>query len=202
MRAGTDSRQRILTEARRLFAERGYQAAPTLEIARRAGVSEALLYKYYRDKKELLLACVLPAEQAEDSLPIDAATDLRGLIRATLEVRLRMLARELDSFKILFTVAPHDPELAESIRGQMWPIHRAKVIAAFQRMVAAGQIRRLPGPMVLGIGVTVILWAFLTSSTLAEALQAPLPLPSSEEELINSLTDFILLGMAGELPPA
>ena len=46
----------ILQHAARLFAERGFQGTSMLELAGAAGVSKALLYHYYEDKYQMLVA--------------------------------------------------------------------------------------------------------------------------------------------------
>ena len=47
-------RPEILAAARELFAELGYEKTAVGEIARRAGVSEATVYKYFQSKPELV----------------------------------------------------------------------------------------------------------------------------------------------------
>jgi len=49
-------RQRVLDGATRLFAERGYAAVSTGDIARAAGVAEGNIYHYFGSKPELLRA--------------------------------------------------------------------------------------------------------------------------------------------------
>lgn len=46
----------ILQHAARLFAKRGFQGTSMLELAGAAGVSKALLYHYYEDKYQMLVA--------------------------------------------------------------------------------------------------------------------------------------------------
>jgi AcrR family transcriptional regulator len=47
------TRQLIADTARRLFAERGFEAVPVAEIARAAEVSEATLFNYFPTKEDL-----------------------------------------------------------------------------------------------------------------------------------------------------
>ncbi|EPR36319.1 transcriptional regulator, TetR family [Desulfovibrio sp. X2] len=51
----TARRESIVEAAAELFAERGYEATPVAEIARRAGVSEGAIFRHFPSKEQLLL---------------------------------------------------------------------------------------------------------------------------------------------------
>ncbi|MCC7441415.1 MAG: TetR/AcrR family transcriptional regulator [Bdellovibrionales bacterium] len=72
-RLGSDERRRQIVEAAMpLFASKGFTATTTREIARSAGVSEALLYKYFPSKdhlfKELDSFCTPETSAISDGL--------------------------------------------------------------------------------------------------------------------------------------
>ena len=48
-------RDKLLAEAARLFAQRGYAATDMAELASRAGVAKGSLYNYFESKEELYL---------------------------------------------------------------------------------------------------------------------------------------------------
>src|ERR1700687_2783900 len=48
------TRQLIAQTARRLFAERGFDAVPVAEVARAAEVSEATVFNYFPTKEDLV----------------------------------------------------------------------------------------------------------------------------------------------------
>ena len=50
------TRQKILTSALKMYASKGYQKTTVDEIAKTAGVSVGVAYRYFKNKKELLLA--------------------------------------------------------------------------------------------------------------------------------------------------
>ena len=57
MRKGKQStRDRILEAALRLFSSRGYERVSVTAIAREAGVSRPSFYRYFRNKRDVLLA--------------------------------------------------------------------------------------------------------------------------------------------------
>lgn len=53
---GTERRAQIVAAARRVFSQHGYDGAKTLQIAREASVSEALVYRHFPSKLALYRA--------------------------------------------------------------------------------------------------------------------------------------------------
>ncbi|MGQ0773424.1 MAG: TetR/AcrR family transcriptional regulator [Pseudonocardiales bacterium] len=83
----TSARERILTAAQDLFADRGFDATPTSQIAERAGVPKGLVHYYFRRKPDLLVALVerLPQEHIDRGHVVvrgDVAGSLRRLVAA------------------------------------------------------------------------------------------------------------------------
>jgi AcrR family transcriptional regulator len=100
-RRDSSTREAILTAARALFAEAGYDRASIRAIARRAGVDPALVHHYFGTKDDLLLAAVqLPIDPASIFAQAFEQPDMVGevLIRSVLmlwdtpDIRDRMLA--------------------------------------------------------------------------------------------------------------
>lgn len=54
--AGDERRRQILHVAMRLFSEKGFSGTTTKEIAQRAGVSEAMVFRHFANKDELYSA--------------------------------------------------------------------------------------------------------------------------------------------------
>ena len=50
-----DKRERLLREAARLFAERGFNQTDVAELANRAGVAKGSIYNYFESKEDLYL---------------------------------------------------------------------------------------------------------------------------------------------------
>jgi len=60
----SERRNRILTSATRIIGEKGFQNATIAEIAREAGIGDATIYEYFKNKEDLLLA--IPVETTKD----------------------------------------------------------------------------------------------------------------------------------------
>ena len=62
-----ERRTKILAGVRKIFARKGLDGATTRELAKEAGVSEALLYKHYRSKEALYQAMLTSCGSEFDS---------------------------------------------------------------------------------------------------------------------------------------
>lgn len=71
------TRERLITHARALFAERGYARVGTEEIVRAAGVTRGALYHQFRDK-EALFEAVVEAVEAETTERVAAVAASAG----------------------------------------------------------------------------------------------------------------------------
>jgi AcrR family transcriptional regulator len=93
-------RAQILAAARALFAERGFHATTTRDLAAAADINDALIYRYFPDKKAILAALIdqaiavfeaLPRPPGRAPLPLDQFLELMGTgfvqtIRANLDL--------------------------------------------------------------------------------------------------------------------
>ena len=78
VRLSRDERMRdIVAAARKVFIERGFDAASTAEIAANAGVAEGTIYKYFESKRDVLLAVI-------EHIPFDQRAVLLGEFRRVL----------------------------------------------------------------------------------------------------------------------
>ena len=76
-RSGAQARARLREAALELYAERGYDATTTAEIAARAGVTERTYFRHFADKREVLFdgeselreAMIAAIASAQDTLP-------------------------------------------------------------------------------------------------------------------------------------
>jgi AcrR family transcriptional regulator len=68
-------RAEIILATRRLFAERGSDGVTSRELARAAGVSEGLLFKYFKTKESLHAAIQESCRPAATIPPVEPSTD-------------------------------------------------------------------------------------------------------------------------------
>ncbi|MFF6886870.1 TetR/AcrR family transcriptional regulator [Streptomyces sp. NPDC012421] len=105
-----EAARRLLVAAVEAFAERGYHATTTRDIAGRAGMSPAALYIHYKTKEELLHRIsrighdraleILRAAELRDGAPSDRLSDaVRSFVRwhAERHTTARVVQYELDA---------------------------------------------------------------------------------------------------------
>lgn len=114
-----EGRQSALIEAAtRVFAEHGFDAATTREVAEVAGCSEGLIHRYFGGKRGLLLALLearAPEVAAAVSRPPAAdgtvATEIAELIRSQVDA----MWEKRDIMRVNVSQASIDPEIGDVI---------------------------------------------------------------------------------------
>jgi AcrR family transcriptional regulator len=89
-----ETRRRLLAEAQGLFAEVGFAAATTREVARRAGVAAGTLFNYFPSKEALgaaLLVRALEGAEAEFETTRRTGESLEETLFAWIAIQLRHL---------------------------------------------------------------------------------------------------------------
>ena len=95
------TRERILGAALRLFAEKGYEATTMRDVAREAGASLGLAYRYFASKEEFALALYMGLAEGSEEWARD------GLVGGTVAERFETaMVAKLDQ------VSPHRGPLA------------------------------------------------------------------------------------------
>lgn len=86
----TETREAILTEARELFAEKGYDGASLRAITRAAGVDPALVHHFFGNKEGVFVAAmrfpVDPAELLSRIMAVPREGHGETMVRTFLEV--------------------------------------------------------------------------------------------------------------------
>jgi AcrR family transcriptional regulator len=141
--SGADRRLSLLQAALDLFSTQGYEGASTRGIAERAGVTEALLFKHFRTKQELLRSVVeefgprrmfATPPQEVHSLPIVEALDM-------------LLTQYLDTFwanravlRLLFMATERDQAAFDELRTQFGR-QTLYLLAMLKAREEAGELR-------------------------------------------------------------
>ena len=121
MEASPSTRDRLLTAAMKLFAERGYAGTTVGDIEQAAGLAprSGALYQYFKGKDDLLEAAL--ARHVEDLDQMQSAMDMLPLgdLRAELTLMARWNLQDLkkreDLYRFVRKEGDRFPELVESL---------------------------------------------------------------------------------------
>lgn len=145
LRSPDDTRQRILTAVRELVALKGSRGTTTREVAERAAVNEATIFRHFGTKQNLL--CEM-REFAQDPAPLEHAAERpSGDVSADLTHLAKLMVERLQRNADLIRVAIAEEALDPSGSDACWRgPHRAKaiLIKVFAHYCARGDLRGDP----------------------------------------------------------
>ena len=177
-RAKAERRERLKRAAFDVFADKGYEAATTREIALRAGVGAATLFRYAEQKRDLLLMIVndgLDAATAQARAQLDAEAPLVDQLTVVFAPRFRYWGQHL----ALARDAMHETVLARasgdaSLETRRYMQGRAALVDLLVEIVRREQARRAvtehEDP---GVIATLFLTIYLSQLRLWIAAQRP-----------------------------
>lgn len=100
----TEKQEKILEAAAELFGKEGYHATSTSKVAKRAGVSEGLIFRHYTNKEGLLLAVIEDGKSRFKSLfsEIVMESEPKEVIKKTLLLPFEVKEIEYEFWKLQF----------------------------------------------------------------------------------------------------
>ncbi len=191
-----DVRQRILDAAEGLFAERGYGAATTREIAERAGIGKRMLFYYFANKEavyravlERVVAGLVAIHERfrTEPGPVGLADAMEGitLFAAANQPALRVLTREI------MDGGPYVAALARQYLAPLFAAGTAEVARNMER-----GIFRAGDPMHVLINVAGVTLYYFQMLPLLEHVWDREPLaPATLAERAAAVRDCLLHGL-------
>ena len=168
---------RLYDVAIALIGERGYEAATLRDVATRAGVSPALLYRYFPNKRSVVLALY---DELSEAFAQQAAEMPRGKWRERFLVALELSLRGLGPYRVtLRGLAPiMVGDADEGVFAQNTAFSRKRVQSIFQEAVI-GATDAPKRPLAESLGrllylahLGIILWWLLDRSPGQRATKA------------------------------
>ncbi|MEK5171368.1 MULTISPECIES: TetR/AcrR family transcriptional regulator [Staphylococcus] len=116
----TPSKKKVLLASIDLFSKYGFNAVSTSNIAKKAKVSEAIIFKYFKNKRGLLLSIITPViehciPQYEsifaENLKIENHSNLKDLVHFVVNDRLKFFKQNKEIVNILLSQILIDDEI-------------------------------------------------------------------------------------------
>lgn len=196
----TPKQMSILQAAIDTFSEKGFSAAATSEIAQKAGVAEGTIFRYYKTKKDLLLAIVVPTMSRmiapfvmrNFSGVLDVPFEsYEAFLKAFMVNRLDFARKNLKIIRILIQEIPFQPVLKEQLVENILSQVLERVTVITDHFKEQGQIVDAPTPAII---------RFTISSVIGYLLARLLLMPDhdwNDEEEIEQTVSFIMHGIGG-----
>ena len=111
-------KKKTLLAATQLFSKQGYSGTSTAQIAEKAGVSQATIFKYFKTKSDLLseiMKPMIPELKKEFFQKFETYTNLEEAIHFTVQNRFYFLAQNVDFIKILIQEVLVNSEFRQEI---------------------------------------------------------------------------------------
>lgn len=159
------TRVKLLAAARKAFAEKGFHATTTRDIATEAGMSPAAVYVHHRSKEELLYVLSRAGHEATLELVRSAlatATDPTGQLRAVVrEFAVRHAETHTTARIVNYELSALAPDHLEEIRRLRREIDD-EIRSLIRRGVDAGEFHTpdtgMAATAVLSLGIDLARW--------------------------------------------
>ena len=181
----SDADRAILAAAGSLLASHGLEAMSIEEVAARAGVGKATIYRRWPSKGLLALDAFVVSFSAEQ--PVPDTGSLRGDLLAALRTWVRAVTTTPNGRLLasLIGFAQHDPELHAAWRDRVLEPLRARHRVMLERAVARGEIPA-------SVDFEVVLDLFFGAAQ-HRLLLGHLPMT---DHFVESVVDVMLYGIA------
>jgi AcrR family transcriptional regulator len=187
----SDTRQRILQAAARVFAQKGYARATTRALAAAAGVNEVTLFRHFGSKQGLFAAII--EAYAGPALATAMSAQLSGDYRQDLLVMgghvLGTLLERREAMRLMLCEAEHFPEVRQVMAQN--PRQLRQALAGYLRQqMAQGRVRPLHAE-----AAAQAFWGMFFAYTISLwLLDEPLDPELSTEEVVAQFVDIFARG--------
>ncbi|WP_438446680.1 TetR/AcrR family transcriptional regulator [Gorillibacterium sp. sgz5001074] len=195
----TDKQAKILEAAIEIFAEKGYSATSTSEIAQKAGVAEGTIFRHYKTKKDLLLSIVGPilTKLVAPFFIRDFAklldlpySRMEDFYRAVAKNRIQFARSNAKLLRILIHEVPFQPELSGQVKTVFTEHVYTRVEKVIRHFQEQGQVIEAPPFRIIRTAVSLILGYAITHVMLMPDY------PVDDDEEINHLVDLLMYGIS------
>jgi AcrR family transcriptional regulator len=174
---GAAARQRLYEIAIGQMARRGYEATTLRDVAKEAGVSVGLLYRYFPNKRAVIIALYdeLSADYARQALEMPRGR-WRDRFLFALETSLQVLEPHRLALRALTPILVGDPQ--EGVFAESAAFSRLRVQAVFEEAVAgsndapAAAVAAAVGRLLYLVHLAVLLWWLLDKTSKQRATTA------------------------------
>jgi len=187
------TRQQILKQAQSLFAAKGFDGATTKDIAIAAKIAEGTLFRYFPNKKAILIEVVTEGwvEILTDLLTELSEMDNYKAVAKVMRKRMLRLKESGDLFRVCFIEAQFHPDLRDRIQTEIITKMTTVAEAFFETAMDKGIYRRTNPRIVAQVFLGMFAIAGFSNQTIIE----PNASPEALHEMAEGIADIFLHGV-------
>jgi len=181
-----------ITQALKLLLERKeFGAVTTAEIAKQAGVTEALIYKYFKDKRDLLHQVL---REYLEQYQVQVENDLKGIKGALNKLRkliwshINVYATNRVFAKILLLEVRSHPDYYKSETYDLVKIYSDTVLRIIEEGIRNREIREDLDPKLIRLGIIGSIEQVCLSGVVFDREISP-------DDITENLCEFIFKGI-------
>lgn len=197
----TEKQRSILRASIKLFAEKGFHASSTAEIAKEAGVAEGTIFRHYKSKKDILLAVVAPVlvkfagpfilKDVREIFREQAKKPFHQIAKELYRNRLDMVITNERTIRILLQEAFFHDEIREALIATVFAEIKGIVQKLIEDKIVAKELRPLPPEIVFRTVLTSMIGLVLFRQVLDKEDFRK----HSDEEQIDLTVDILMNGI-------
>ncbi len=171
-----DKEKRILEAAIQISNEKGFSSTTTSEIAKRAGIAEGTIFRYFKTKKDIIHGIMLQAlKVSSDKILLNSLStifknqeqkDLKDILKDILVDRLGLVQKFFPMFRVLLNEVLYHQDMREVIYNNFVKKMEQEIMELYKMMAARGQIRTDIDPMLIMRNIIGNFMAFIAQKML------------------------------------
>ena len=184
-------RIKIMQALKLLLERKEFGAVTTAEIAKQAGVTEALIYKYFKDKRDLLHQVL---REYLEQYQVQVENDLKGIKGALNKLRkliwshINVYATNRVFAKILLLEVRNHPDYYKSETYDLVKIYSDTVLRIIEDGISDGEIREDLDPKLIRLGIIGSIEQVCLSGVVFDREISP-------DDITENLCEFIFKGI-------
>jgi AcrR family transcriptional regulator len=189
----TQTRDRILQAAQRLFAAQGFDGTTTRDLAKAANVAEGTLFRHFPNKKAILIEV---ATAGWVDILTDLLTELSEManykaVAQVMRRRMWNMKKNAEMMRVCFMEAQFHPDLRDRIQSEVINKMTDVAEAFFQTAMDKGIYRQMDAKLVAKVFLGMFAIAGFSHNTLLE----PNASPQEMQQMAEGLAEIFLNGV-------
>jgi AcrR family transcriptional regulator len=195
----------ILNAAIKIFAEKGFQAGRTSDIAKEANIAEGTIFRYFKTKKDLLVGLLIPLivkffkplmfRSMEKIMSNEENESINVVLKNIMLDRIALIKKNTPLVKTVMVESIYHPELLEPLQKEIVPKIIPIVDKFFKDNIEKGDLREIDPRLITRSLISLVAGFSILSNTFPEIFKI-----DDDEKEIEKIVDILINGIGVKSP--